>query len=204
MSQPVGTQSNAPKNQLSLFNPAEFIIDETASQTTATANIQYIINSNTSQEAQITANTVLYNTLFPTNPSIYLGDLTAITSATGVFNIFFTQPGLPSNVFYLVNLVGTVSWSLNTTGYVWIQIIDSVTSVVLHNSYIYPNYNKLTSSRIVSIARQIVFKGTGNALNYQIQAVTATPTTATIFTTASAGVYGSTPQLYILNLNGQN
>jgi hypothetical protein len=204
MSQPVGTESNAPKNQLPVFNPANFIIDQTASQASAIANVDYITNSNTAQSAQITANTTLYNTLFPTNPTIYLGDLALISSATGVWNVFFTQPALPANVFYLANLVGSASWGIATTGYVWIQIVDSVTAIVIHNSYIYPNYNKLSIQQVINIARQIAFKGTGNALNFQIQVVTATSTTATIFPSASAGVYGSSPQLFILNLNGQN
>lgn len=203
MSQQVGTESDAPKNQLPVFNPANFTIDQTASQASAVANVTYITDSNTAQSTQITANTATYNVLFPNNPSIYLGDITAITSATGVWNVFFTQPGLPSNVFYLANLVGTVSWSLSTTGYVWIQVVDSVTATVLHNSYIYPNYNKLTTSKIANVARQIAIKGTGNALNYQVKVVTASSTTATIFEGISVN-YGTSAQLYILNINGQN
>jgi hypothetical protein len=201
MSQPVGTQSNAPKNQLPVFNPAEFIIDQTATQENILANENYIIDNNTTQSAQITANTATYNTVFPNNPTIYPGNLSPITSATSVWNTFFTQPVITGPLYFVVNITGTCSWSsTTTTGYIWIQVIDRTTSTILHNAYIYPNFNNDSLNNTVNIARQMVIKGTGNLIDYNIQAVTVVATTATFFIATAP----SSPTITIVNLVGQS
>ena len=203
MSQPVGTQSNAPKNQLPLFNPANFITDQTATQESISATEKYITDNNVIQSAQIVTNAETYSIVFPANPSIYLGQVNPITSNTGVWNTFWQQPGLPSTVYFFANLVSTCSWTSGLSGYIWYQIIDSVTNVVLHNSYIYPNFNNTNTNTTVNVARQVAIKGTGNAINFNIMANTSSLGTATFFIQ-----YGTDPsgygQITIINLQGQS
>jgi hypothetical protein len=82
MSQPVGTQSIAPKNQLSVFNPANFFRDEVEANATALAQESYISNSNTAQSAQISTNDTTITNLFTPEPSIYVATPPTLTSVS--------------------------------------------------------------------------------------------------------------------------
>ena len=203
MSQLVGTESNAPKNQLSVFNPANFIINQTATEAEVLANENYIIDNNTAQSAQIATNTATYNIVFPNNPSVYPGVISPITSATGVFNTFFSQPLITGYLYFIVNITGTCNWtSTTTTGFFWIQVVDRPSGTVLHNCYIYPNYNQDVVENTVSFSRQMVIKGTQNIIDYKIQAITTTSTTANFFLTNALG--SSSATITIVSLVGQS
>jgi len=176
MSQPVGTQSLAPKNQLSVFNPANFFRDEVEAQATALAQESYISNSNTAQSAQISTNNTIITNLFTPEPSIY----TAVPANVMTYSttLPLTLATIPTvlNKKILVNVAGNANWS-NYAGRLYVYVTDSVTGTTLHKFYVYPNYNAFPSYN-VSFNRVFVLNGTGNPFNYICQVLVSTPTTA--------------------------
>ena len=177
MSQPVGTQSIAPKNQLSVFNPANFFRDEVEANATALAQESYISNSNTAQSAQISTNDTTITNLFTPEPSIYVATPPTLTSvSTTSAQTLATIPTI-LNKKIMVNVAGNANWS-NYAGRLYVYVADSVTGTTLHKFYVYPNYN-LFPSYNVSFNRVFVLNGTGNPFNYICQVLVSTPTTAT-------------------------
>jgi hypothetical protein len=177
MSQTVGTQSLAPKNQLSVFNPAVFYRDEVGAKVTALAQENYIINSNTAQSTQISANDTTITNLFTPNPSIYTSVPATVTNENT--NIPLSLAIVPSilNKKIMVNIAGNANWT-TYAGRLYVSVFDNVTGTILHKFYVYPNYNTYPTYN-VSFNRVFILNGTGNPINYNCQVLVSTPTSAT-------------------------
>lgn len=175
MSQPVGTQSIAPKNELPVFNPANFYRDEVEAQATALNQESYITNSNTAQSAQISANNTTITNLFTPEPSIFTTVPSNVSANTALPQTLATIPTF-LNKKMLINVAGNANWS-TYQGRLYVYVADSVTGTILHKFYVYPNYNAFPSYN-VSFNRVFVLNGTGNPFNYICQVLVSTPTVA--------------------------
>jgi hypothetical protein len=182
MAELVGTAYPLPKNQLSIYNPDEFIPLDT---TTTLINdlVVSIETNNANQQSQLSANEAKYNDFFTNNPILTTITPTFLNNANP--NTTYTVASFPTvlNRVYVCQLQGVLeTGAINNTFGLWIQGIDATTTAVQFRQFCYANYNASQPDEpfTLTINRNFIITGTGNTMNIQIQAIFTISTVAQV------------------------
>jgi len=185
MSQPVGTLYGPPKNNLTVFNPAEFEIDIQGRKDSAIAREQWIIENNDAQTIQIADNEDLYDAVFPVNPNLFNANLLPVPSAST--NAWINIQTVPTTGD--TNIIGNITATVlcpSGINYIAVKVYDPAVLNPFVYLYMYPNFNASTPSTSLTFSRAYVYRASGNPTLYDIYVATTTTTTCSLFPSTSA------------------